>query len=194
MAAKTSWYATEPSIGYNFNQSYSSVVNVASSVTSSSTADINESQQNIASDLLGTVKRGTDNSEWILLKASTTVTQFMVVGYDDAYNANDYTTQIGLTGNQLALCQVQTYGGVTATSCDPGSNPVFWGMLKGTGAQVQVSGSAGTGVAVNNGTVPGMVSISTTGSALKGIVLLASAGASAAVECMVLYPHVGAFT
>lgn len=194
MAVKTSWYAIDPMLGLNFNQTYSSVVAVPSSVTSTPPPDINESSQLVAPDLLGTCRKGTDNSEWILLKASTTVTQFNIVCFDDSYNANNETSALALAGNMLAVCQVQTYGGVTATSVDPGSNPVFWAMIKGTGAQVNVSGSAGTGVAVNNGTLAGQLTISSTGTAIRGIVLLASTGASAAVECMVLYPHATSFS
>ncbi len=195
MAVKTSWFAIDSNLGINFNTTYLTTVNVASSVTSTSTtSDINESMALIAPDLLGTCRKGTDGSEWILLKASTTITQFMVVMFDDAYNANNATTAGVLSGDMLALCQVQTFGGVTATSVDPGSNPVFWAMMRGVGAQVQMSGSAGTGVALNIGTAGGQATISTTGTALHGVTLLASAGSAAIVECMVLYPHATAFT
>lgn len=190
MAVKTSWYAVDPMLGINFNQSYLTTVNVASSVTSNSTtSDINESMQLIAPDALGTSRKGTDNSEWILLKASTTITQFMLVMYDDSYNANGATIAGVLSGYQLALCQVQTYNGVTATSVDPGSNPVFWAMLRGAGAQIQMSGSAGTGVALNFGSAAGQISICATNCALKGIMLYASGASAVPVECMVLYPR-----
>ena len=192
MAAKTSWYGIDNALGINFNQSYASVVAVAASVLS--TGNIDQSEQLVASDALGIIRKGSDDSEWVLLKASTTITQFMVVCYDDSYNANSETSALALAGNKLALCQVQTYGGVTAVSVDPAANPVFWAMVRGTGAQVYVSGSAGTGVAINSGTAAGQVSISTTGTAIHGIVLLASTGASTNVECMVLYPHAGAFS
>ena len=189
MAAKTSWYSVDPMLGLNFNVSYLDVVNIASSVTSgSTTSDLAESQQLIAPDVLGTCRKGTDESEWILLKASTTIMQFMLVSYDDGYKANPATSGMALSGAQLcAVCQIQTYGGVAAVSVDPGANPVFWGAIRGVGMQIFVSGSAGTGVALNSGTSAGYVTVSTTGTAVKGIVLLASA-ASGAVECMVLYP------
>ena len=194
MAVKTSWYAIDSNLGINFNQTYTSVVNVASNVADSNTAPVSESQQQIAPDLLGTARKGTDESEWVLLKASTTITQFNLIMWDDSYNANNFTTAGALSGNQVGLCQVQTYGGVTATSVDPGANPVFWAMIRGVGAQVAVSGSAATGVQLNTGGAAGQVSVSTTGTALHGVVLYASAGASGAVECLVLYPHVTAFT
>jgi len=188
MAVKTSWYSIENNMGINFNTTYQSVVGVPASVTSTPPPDINESSQLVANDSLGTVRKGTDDSDWILLKASTTVTQFMVVCWDDSYNANNVTSALALAGEaKLGVPQIQTYSGVTASSADPGSNPVFWAMIRGTGAQVFVSGSAGTGVAVNSGTLAGAITISTTGTGIKGIILLAS-GASGATECMILYP------
>ena len=195
MAVVKSWYAVDTVLGLNFNLSYATTVNVASSVTSNSTtSDLAESMQVIAPDLLGTCRKGTDMSEWILLKASTTVIQYQLVSFDDGYNANPCTSGMGLSGAQLlALCQVQTYGGVAAASVDPGANPVFWGMIRGAGAQVFVSGSAGTGVAVNSGTSAGYISISTTGTAIKGVVLLVS-GASGATECMIYYPRITALS
>ena len=194
MAVKTSWYAIDSNLGINFNTTYTSVVNIAATGTDSATYPLTESMQQIAPDLLGTCRKGTDGSEWILLKASTTITQFNLVMYDDSYNANDFATNGGLSGYNVAVCQVQTYAGVTTTTVDPGVNPVFWAAIRGVGMQVQVSGSAGTGVALGNGTTPGSVSVSTTGTAIHGVVLYASNGTSQATECMVLYPHCGAFS
>ena len=198
MAVKTSWYATDTALGINFNTTYNSVVNIAATGTQSATYDIAESMQVIAPDLLGTTRRGTDGSDWILLKASTTITQYMVVMFDDSYNANDETSAGALSGYQLALCQVQTYGGVTATSVDPTLNPVFWGAVRGYGMQVNVTGSAATGVAVNSGTTPGTITMSVTGTAIHGIVVVVSVSLLSTtpnvVECMVLYPHATLFT
>ena len=189
MAVKTSWYATDTALGINFNTTYASVVNVYTSVTSTSLQDINESMQNIAPDLLGTVRSGTDGSQWILLKASTTITQFNYVMFDDSYNANSGTVAGVASGYQLALAEFQNYGPVVTSTVDPGSNPVFWGMLRGYGAQVAMSGSSGTGVALNFGSAAGRVTICTTNCALYGIMLYASGASDAAVECMVLYPR-----
>ena len=191
MAVVTSWYAVDPMIGINFNLSYSDVVNIATTVTSNSaTSDLAESMQVIAPDLLGTARKGTDASEWVLLKASTTITQFMVVQYDDGYKANPVTSAGLLSGYGLAVCQVQKYGGIAATTVDPGANPVFWGAIRGVGMQVAISGSAGTGVVLNNGVSGGYLSISTTGTGVKGIALYASPAASNQnVECLVMYPR-----
>ena len=194
MAVKTSWYATATALGINFNTTYNSVVNIAATGTPSSTYVLEEPMQVIAPDLLGTCRCGTDGSEWILLKASTTITQFMLVMFDDSYNANDYTSAGGRSGYQVALCQVQTYGGVTAVSVDPTLNPVFWAAIRGVGMQVQMSGSAGTGTAVNNGTAAGRLTVSTTGTAIHGIVLVASGASDSIQEVMVLYPHATLFT
>lgn len=195
MAVKTSWVDLDPFSGINFNQTYAAAQPIAASATS---ATGNLEQAAYPGDQLGTMRKGTDGSEWILVKASTTVTQFNVIVWDDSYNANNFTTALALTGfaGSLGVPQFQKdqASGSTVASADPSTNPVFWAAVRGTGMQVNVSGSAGTGVALNNGTAAGLVSVSTTGTAIHGIVLLASAGASGAIECSVLYPHAGAFS
>ena len=191
MAVKTSWYATDTALGINFNATYAGSVAVAASVTS--TGNINQDNLVVANDLLGTSRTGTDNSQWVLVKASTTITQFNLVCWDDSYNANNFTTALGLAGNQLGIAQFQTFGGQTLTSADPSTNPVFWAAIRGTGMQISVSGSAGTGVALSNGTAPGLVTVSATGSQIRGLALVASAGASAFVEVAVTYPRMTLF-
>jgi hypothetical protein len=189
MTAYTSWRTIEPIEGIDFNQTYPTSQFITTSATSQ-VSNLEQSMFGFPGDALGTRRTGTNESEWVLVKASTTVTQYNVVAWDDSFNANNYTTALGLSGPglNLGLAQFTTYQGQAVTVADPATNPVFWAAVRGTGLQVNVSGSAGTGVAINNGTTPGSVSISTTGSAIKGLVLYASAGASAAVECSVRYP------
>jgi len=191
MAVKTSWIPLDGNPGINFNQTYQFALPVAASVLS--TGDMALEAAITGNDLLGTTHQGSDGSQWILVKASTTVTQFNLIVFDDSYNANNMTTALALTGMNMGVCQAQTYAGQTITSCDPALNPVFWACVRGTGVQIQVSGSAGTGVAINNGTTPGSVTVSTTGMGLAGIAILVSqttgAAASAPVECNVNFPR-----
>lgn len=191
MAVKTSWIALDGNPGINLNYTYQFALPVSSNVTS--TGDITLETQLNANDLLGTTHQATDGSQWILLKASTTVTQFNLVAFDDSYNANNMTTALALTGYNLALCQAQTYAGQIITSCDPSLNPVFWACVRGTGLQINVSGSAATGVAVANGVTPGTISVSATGTALAGIAIYVSQttglAASIPVECNINFPR-----
>lgn len=187
MPVITSWFSTDPDLGINFNQTYAGINTVPSSVLS--TGNIDQAAALVAPDTLGTQRTGTNASMWVLVKASTTITQFNLIVYDDQFNANNMTTALALSGLQMGLAQFQTFQGQTQTSADPATNPVFWAAIKGVGMQVQVSGSAATGVALSNGTTPGSVSVSATGSQLVGLQLYASAGASGAVECSVLFPR-----
>ena len=187
MTAYTSWRSIDPILGIDFNQTYPISQPVAASATSA-ISNLEQSMFGYAGDALGTVHDGPYDSRWILVKASTTITQYNVVCWDDSFNANNYTTAQGLSsyGINMGLAQFTNYQGTTVTVADPATNPVFWAALVGTGMQVNVSGSAGTGVAINNGTTPGSISISTTGSAVKGLVLYASATAGV-VECSIRY-------
>ncbi len=177
MAVQTSWFCTEASEGVDLNTTQPAI----NLTTNPETPGLPQN--------LGTVREGSANSLWVLVQASTTITQFNLVVIDDSFKANNFTTASALANPayQMGLAEF------AQSSADPGSNPVFWCAIRGTGMQVNVSGSAGTGVTVNNGTTPGMVSISATGTNLAGIVLYASAGASAAVECAINFPRLKNF-
>ena len=190
MAINTSWFALDTAIGINFNQTYAATVAVATSVATS-TALIDQGTAVVATDSVGVTRKGTLNTEWILVKASTTITQYNVMCFDDNFNANNFTTQLALSGNGIALAEFSTYNGQVTTVADPAVNPVFWAAIRGSQMGVNVSGSAGTGVALNNGTVPGSISVSATGSHIAGLALYASAGASGVVECLINYPRLG---
>ena len=185
----TSWRTIEPIAGLDFNQTYAAAQPVTTSATSA-VSNMEQSMFGYPGDTLGTTRVGINDSEWVLVKASATITQYNVVVWDDQFNANNITTALALTGAyalNVGVAQFTTYQGATVTTADPASNPVFWAAVKGTGMQVNVSGSAGTGVAVNTGTTPGLISISTTGTAIKNIQLFAS-GASGATECTLRFP------
>jgi hypothetical protein len=189
MTAYTSWRSIEPIAGLDFNQTYAASQPVTTSATSGS-SNLEQSMFGYPGDALGTRRVGTYDSEWVLVKASTTITQYNLVNWDDSFNANNFTTASALGGKigQLGIAQFTTYQGVAVTVADPATNPVFWAAVRGAGLQIFVSGSAGTGVQLQSGTSPGAVSISTTGTGIYGIALIAS-GASGATECMVRYPR-----
>jgi hypothetical protein len=198
MAIVTSWRSIEADMGIDFNATYPTAQPIPASNTSTALGNI---EQAIMPGVpLGDCRRGTNNSDWVLVKASTTITQFNVVTWDDSFNANNFTSALGLTGQQIGVAQFQKdiTSGSAVTSADPGANPVFWAAIRGDGMQVNVSGSAATGVPINNAITPGSVTINATasasGSGMHGIILMASAGASGAVECQVLYPHWASFT
>ena len=191
MAAYSSWRTTDPISGIDFNQTYATANQIAASAVSS-TGNLEEAF--LPGDSLGTCRKGTNDSEWVLVKASTTINQYNLVYWDDSFNANNFTTASAIGGKaiNLGVAQFTNYQGATVTSADPSTNPVFWAAVRGAGMQINVSGSAGTGVQLNSGTSAGTVSISTTGTGVYGIMLYASA-ASGIVECSVRYPYATAF-
>jgi hypothetical protein len=195
MAVYTSWKDIENTLGDDFNQTYPSPQGpVAASVLSTG----NIEQANYPEIPLGTWRQGDKFSEWVLVKASTTITAYNVVVWDDAYNANNLTSALALTGLAMGIAQFnQAPGGIAIVSADPSTNPVFWAAVRGVGMQVNVSGSAGTGTIVNNAAAPGEVetinvTASASGQQILGIMIYASqtSGLNATqVECSVLYPH-----
>jgi hypothetical protein len=186
----TSWRSIEPIAGLDFNQTYVAAQPVSVSVTSG-VSNMEQSMFGYPGDALGTSRKGTNDSEWVLVKASSTVTQYNVVVWDDAFNANNVTTALAVSalGANCGLAQFTNYQGQTVTVADPAINPVFWACIRGVGLQVNVSGSAGTGVAVNIAvSQPGAVTISATATSIHRLVLFASATANAVVECSIRYP------
>lgn len=194
-APYTSWYSLDSNPGPNFNATYLSGIVVTASATSTSGL-MDQGYGIVATDALGTVHKGINNSEWILVKASTTITQYMLCVIDDNFNANPFTTALAVAGGALGAAQFTTYLGQTITTADPAVNPVFWACVRGSGIKLAASGSVGTGAAVGTGTSAGYVSISATGSTLKRVMFMASAGATAAaagVEAYISYPGISLF-
>lgn len=187
MAAYTSWRSLDPIMGLDFNQTYATVNAVSASGTSA-TGNLEES--NLPGDSLGTRHTGTNDSEFVLVKASTTITQYTLICWDDAFNANPLTTALALAGKNInvGVPQFTTYQGQIVTSADPSTNPVFWVAVRGNGMQVQVSGSSTVGVQLTTGGIGNQVSISTTGTNFYGLSLLATGGASGIYECTIRYP------
>ena len=195
MAILTSWRPTEPILGLDFNQTYAAAQPITVSATSQ-VSNLEQSMFGYPGDALGTRRVGTNDSEWVLVKASATITQYNLVSWDDAFNANNFTTALALTAAgavNVGAAEFTTYQGQAVTVADPATNPVFWAAVRGAGMGLNISGSAGTGVQLNNGTTPGSISISSTGTALKGITVYASATGGAAIEVGLRYPRATAF-
>ena len=161
MTIITNWYSTDNKEGVNLNQTQ----------TISPTANPDYPAPSFA--LLERVQ-GCQGSEWVFVKASTTVTQFMAVVIDNLGNANDATSAL-IASNVYAMgiAEFQT------TQANPGD--YFWALLKADGGvAVNVSPSVGRGVPMYiAAATPGAFTSSANTTRINNISLIASIGTSA---------------
>ncbi len=141
------WSSITPIEGINLTQTYASPYD-ATAATSASNDPSNPSTGTLA---LGSIVFGNLDSAWVLLKASTTITAYNCIAFDANFKANNITSALAIA-NPMGIGVPQ----VSSGTIDPGVNPYFWAAIKGaSGMLVNVSGSAGTGVVVNTGTLAG---------------------------------------
>lgn len=162
MAIVTNWYTMDGKLGVWLNFTITSL-----------TTDSNL-EYPAPPAKLGDRVQGNMDSEWVFVRASTTVTQFMAIAIDNSGNANDLTSA-------LIASHVYTYGiaEFQTTQANPGD--YFWALLRANGGvAVQVSPSAGRGVQLYiSPLTPGAFTSSVTSNAIMGIELVASIGTSA---------------
>ena len=116
---------------------------------------------------LGTRGQGNSGSEWVLVMASTTVSQNSLVAIDVNYSCNPLTTTLASSNvYTYGVCQI---GNVQATNCQPGD--AFWALLRAQGgATVNVVSTAARGAQLYISTTqPGALTTTVSGTAVKGI-------------------------
>jgi hypothetical protein len=138
---------------------------------------------------LGDICQGVGGSQWLFVKASTTVTALNIVMIDESFNANNCNlTQATGTSLQktLGLAEFQTS---VANAGD-----YFWAMLAGRGgALVNVQSTAASGAQLYiSSSVPGAVTTTvastTTNAVLSNSAIVTSlVGATAALELVFAY-------
>jgi hypothetical protein len=161
MTIVTNWYTMDNKEGVDLNN--------PQSISTTSNPDYPAP----SAKLLDRVQ-GNYGSEWVFVKASTTVTAFMAVAIDDLGNANDLTSA-------LIASNFYSYGiaEFQASNAQPGD--YFWALLKANGGvAVQVSPSATKGsILYISPLTPGAFTSSATSDAINNIFLVASIGTSA---------------
>lgn len=133
---------------------------------------------------LGSRVQGNNNSEWIFVQASTTVSQNSLVAIDVNFAANPLTTTIASSNvYTYGICQIGTQ---QATNCQP--LDYFWALLRASGGAVlNVSATAAKGVQLYIATAQaGAVTSAASGTAVKNIfVNTALTAATAAVDVVI---------
>ena len=170
MAVNTNWYPMWSKVGVGLGQVYT-----YSQAGSSS----NPEYTGPPAKLLERVE-GNYGSEWVMVQASTTVSQYNCVVIDNNGNANNLTSALvasNVYGYGFAqFTSTQANGSTTA-----GQGDYFWALLKANGGVgINVSPSAGRGVQLYiSQSTPGCFTSSVTSDAIMNIALQASIGTSA---------------
>lgn len=133
---------------------------------------------------LGSRVQGKNNSEWVWVLASTTVSQNSLVAIDVNFSANPLTTTLASSNvYTYGICQIGTQ---QATNCQPGD--YFWALLRASGgATVNVSATAAKGVQMYIASAQaGAMTSTASGTALKNIwVNTALSSATAYVDVVI---------
>jgi hypothetical protein len=133
---------------------------------------------------LGTRVQGNNNSEWVFVQASTTVSQNSLVAIDVNFAANPLTTTLASSlVYTYGICQIGT---MQATNCQP--NDYFWALLRASGgATINVSATAARGVQLYVATAQaGAVTSTASGTAVKNLYINTSlVSTSLFVDCVI---------
>lgn len=184
MPTNLQWFSSTPLEGINLTQTYATPY-VQTSVSSATNDPSNPGGQTLP---LGTIVNGNLESMWVLLQASTTITAYNCVAFDANFKANNITSALAIA-NPMGIGVPQ----VPTGTIDPGVNPYFWCAIKGGGGMlVNVSGSAGTGVVVQTGTAAGYLTVSATGTTIRGLLFNTSTGASGTTDIVMSFPRTAA--
>lgn len=166
MTIVTNWYPDDGKLGANLN----------SPITISSTSNPDYPAAPFA---LGERLQGNNGSEWIYVQCSTTCAPYDLVVIDNAFKANPATSALVASNvYALGIAEFQaTLGGASQTA---NALDYFWALLKANGGvAVNVSPSAGRGVALFIASTAGKITSSVTSNRLNNISLVASIGTSA---------------
>ncbi len=142
-----------------------------------------------ARSVLGDICQGIGGSQWVFVKASTTVTALNLVAIDESFNANN----AAVVGGQVSL--IKTLGIAEFQTSVANAGDYFWAALAGRGgflANVQSTAAAGIQVYLSSST-PGALTTTVSSSATNAKVnnlwvVSALLSATAAVEVIFEYP------
>lgn len=136
---------------------------------------------------LGQVTIGNDGTQWIWLKASTTISQYAAVGVDPStFYGNPFSSTMAAAGYAVAWPQVAVNGG-----------DYFWAAMQGRGGgnfSILVASSCAAGVALYTTTTPGVLDDSATATQvlIEGVVIVttqASTTGLAGALAIATYPR-----
>ena len=166
MAQNFSWFVLDPKAGDQLQQTQTINVNTAPEVPAPFAN-------------LGDRVQGNNNSVWVFVQASTTVTAGNAVVWDNQFKANNATTTLAATaavGKGIGIAQFYNPGfgpvGIISTlqvgTAQPGD--YFWVANQGTGLVVNITSTAGTNAQLYLSTGnPGLMSSTAATVAVRGL-------------------------
>jgi hypothetical protein len=140
MTANLSWYPMDAKAGTNLQQRQTIVTTGA---LSQQTPETPAPTMN-----LGDRVQGNNNSVWVFVKASTTVTAGNAVIWDEAFNANNATATLAVTDKGIAIAQFYVIGngpgGIQSTLQQDAAQPgdYFWAAVQGAGLVANITATA----------------------------------------------------
>lgn len=167
MTINTSWYTMDNKLGVNLNK-------VITSVTI--TANPTQPEYPGVPMNLGDRVQGTDGSEWMLVKASATVSCFNVVAIDTNLAAANMSTALLASGVYVpGIAQFQIRNNVTVGNANGGvanAGDFFWALMKAnSGIRLNTTATAtltpGAALYID-GANPGFITASAPTSAAPG--------------------------
>jgi len=171
MVAVLNWFPTDPKSGASLQQTQTVVNSQGSGATALSAITGQTGYELPAANFaLGERVQGNNDSLWVFVKASTTVTAGNLVAIDEQYNANNLTQTLAASlrfdiGIAQFYTQGQGPGSIQSTATQATAQPgdFFWAAQQGQGLSVNIaaSGAANTQLYVSS-TTGGSVSTSTT--------------------------------
>jgi hypothetical protein len=140
---------------------------------------------------LGDTCQGVGGSQWVFVKASTTVTALNVVYIDESFNANNCNLTIATGVSHQKTVGIAEFQASVANAGD-----YFWAAVRGQGgflANVQGTAAAGVQLYISS-SAPGSLTTTVTSSASNGavnniFVVGALVSATAAVEVVFQFPQ-----
>ena len=164
MTLITNWYSLDNKEGANLNVPYTSV----------DTSSAPNPSVPAAPFALGERCQGNNDSEWMFVRATVTVTQYMAV----AINNNGIV--VGTLTSALVVSNAYSYGFAQFQTSTCNAGDYFWALLKAAGGiALNISPSAtAQGLLYISGTA-GTFTSSVTADAMNNLWLVASIGTSA---------------
>src|SRR5215472_7045961 len=178
MVAVLNWFPLDPKAGANFQQTITVVNSQGSGATALSAITGQTGYELPAAPFaLGERQQGNNNSLWVFVKASTTVTAGNVVVIDEQYNANNMTLTLA-TSLRFGIGIAQFFnpglgsGSIQSTANQFTAQPgdFFWAAEQGQGLSVNIvaTGAANSQLFVSS-TTPGSVGTAASTASVRGL-------------------------
>lgn len=154
MAIITNFYTVDNQIGANLN--------TPQTINTTTNPEVPA-----PNDIPGDICQGIGGSQWLFVKASTTVTAFNVVLIDESFNANNCNLTVATGASNQKTVGIAEFQASVANAGD-----YFWAQIAGRGgSQVNVQATAAAGAQLYiSSSAPGCVTTTASSSASNAIV------------------------